>query len=423
MLDIKRIRQDRADVERRLARRGQDFELGQIEQIDEHKRTLAARLQELQAERNQLSKQVGQYKREGRDAEDIMQRTRQIGEHIKGLQQQDRELDTRLREFLLRIPNTPDDRVPIGADEADNLVLRHWGQLPDFDFEPRSHDELGTTLGIFDFERGVKIAQSRFSLLKGTAARLERALAHFMLDLHTAEHQYLEVQPPLLVNAQSMTATGQLPKFADDLFHADADDLYLIPTAEVPVTNIHRDEILPADELPLRYTAWTPCFRREAGSYGKDTKGLIRQHQFNKVELVCFSHPDRSDNELETLCSHAERVLQLLELPYRVVCLCGGDLGFSARRTYDIEVWLPSQNCYREISSCSNFGDYQARRAGIRFKDENGKNRLVHTLNGSALAVGRTLVALLENGQDADGGIRIPVALQPYMGGQERIEP
>lgn len=422
MLDIKSIRDNGAEVQARLHRRHPDLNLGDLLALDVQRREITSELQAKQSLRNDASKQIGKLKAQGQDTAPIMEQMKSLADEIKALELRSRELDEQQNTLLLGFPNLPHPSVPAGAGEEENVEIRRWGTPRQFDFEPRPHDELGTALGMLDFARGVKIAQSRFTLYKGMGARLERALINFMLDIHTGEHGYTEVQPPLLVNRESMTATGQLPKFEEDLFATEGGNLLLIPTAEVPVTNIHRDEILPVDALPLNYTAYTPCFRREAGSYGKDTKGLIRQHQFNKVELVKFCHPDTSYEELETLLRHAEVILQRLELPYRVVCLCSGDLGFSAAKTYDIEVWVPSQNTFREISSCSNFEDFQARRGAIRFKDAHGKNRLVHTLNGSGLAVGRTLVAILENCQNSDGSISIPKALIPYMGGLERID-
>ncbi|UCZ56957.1 serine--tRNA ligase [Desulfurispirillum indicum] len=422
MLDIKSIRDNGAEVQARLHRRHPDLNLSDLLALDVQRREITSELQAKQSLRNDASKQIGKLKAQGQDAAPIMEQMKSLADEIKALELRSRELDEQQNTLLLGFPNLPHPSVPAGAGEEENVEIRRWGTPRQFDFEPRPHDELGTALGMLDFARGVKIAQSRFTLYKGMGARLERALINFMLDIHTGEHGYTEVQPPLLVNRESMTATGQLPKFEEDLFATEGGNLLLIPTAEVPVTNIHRDEILPMDALPLNYTAYTPCFRREAGSYGKDTKGLIRQHQFNKVELVKFCHPDTSYEELETLLHHAEVILQRLELPYRVVCLCSGDLGFSAAKTYDIEVWVPSQNTFREISSCSNFEDFQARRGAIRFKDATGKNRLVHTLNGSGLAVGRTLVAILENCQNSDGSISIPKALIPYMGGLERID-
>ncbi len=347
---------------------------------------------------------------------------RQVSQRIKAMDEELKQVDEDLHRFLLTVPNLPHPSTPVGASESDNVQVRTWGEPRQPGFEAKPHWEIGEALGILDFERAAKITGARFVLYRGAGARLERALINFMLDLHTGDHGYLEVLPPFMVNRDSMTATGQLPKFEEDLFRLVDPDFLLIPTAEVPVTNIHRGEILKRSDLPIRYTAYTPCFRREAGSYGKDTRGLIRQHQFNKVELVKFTHPSESDAELEKLTADAEKVLQLLELPYRVMALCSGDIGFSAAKTYDIEVWLPGQSCYREISSCSTFGDFQARRAGIRFReDEKAKPEFVHTLNGSGLAVGRTLVAVLENYQREDGSVVVPQALRPYMGGMERI--
>jgi len=347
---------------------------------------------------------------------------KEVSGRIKELDGELREVEESLEGLLLTVPNIPHAATPVGASEEENVEVRQWGTPGSFDFEVQDHVDIGAGLGILDFERASKLSGARFSLLKGAGARLERALINFMLDLHTTEHGYQETLPPFLVSRQTMTGTGQLPKFEDDLFHTEDVDLFLIPTAEVPVTNIHRDEILGADELPLCYTAFTPCFRKEAGSHGRDTRGLIRQHQFNKVELVKFVKPEDSDTELEKLLGNAETVLQKLGLPYRVVDLCTGDIGFSAARTFDIEVWLPAQNCYREISSCSTFTDFQARRANIRFRREpKAKPEFVHTLNGSGLAVGRTLVAILENFQQADGSVIIPEALRPYMGGMEKI--
>lgn len=417
MLDMKALSENIEFFQTQLARRGGSWSLEPLAQLNSTKKELTAQMQKLQEERNATSKQVAVYKKEGRDATPIMERMREVGETIKGLEAQVKELEEQERAIALGLPNVPHESVPTGTSETDNVEVRRVGTLPTFDFPVRSHDDIGTANDWLDFPRGVKIAQTRFTVVKGMAARLERALINFMLDIHTEEHGYTEVQVPLLVNRDSMTATGQLPKFEEDLFACEAGNLLLIPTAEVPVTNIHRDEILPLAALPTCYVAYTPCFRREAGSYGRDTKGLIRQHQFNKVELVKFAHPDTSYDELEKLLANAETILQRLGLPYRVVALCGGDLGFSAAKTYDIEVWLPSQGCYREISSCSNFEDFQARRAQIRFKDEKGKNRLVHTLNGSGLAVGRTLVAILENYQQADGSVKVPAPLIPYLGG------
>jgi seryl-tRNA synthetase len=347
---------------------------------------------------------------------------REVSQKIKGMDEELKLVDEELNGFLLTVPNLPDPATPLGISESDNVLVRTWGEPGSYSFTPKPHWEIGEELGILDFECGAKLTGARFTVYRGAGARLERALINFMLDLHTGSHGYLEILPPFMVNSESMTATGQLPKFEEDLFKLKDSDFYLIPTAEVPVTNIHRGEILKKGDLPICYAAYTPCFRREAGSYGKDTRGLIRQHQFNKVELVKFTHPSESSAELEKLTQNAEKVLQLLQLPYRVMALCSGDIGFSASKTYDIEVWLPGQSCYREISSCSTFGDFQARRAGIRFREEEkSKPEFVHTINGSGLAVGRTLVAILENGQQADGSIVIPELLRPYMGGLERI--
>ena len=347
-----------------------------------------------------------------------------MGEEIKELEQQVRQAEEKVRELLLGVPNIPHSSVPVGGGAHENKEVRRWGEPKKFDFEPKAHWDLGPSLGILDFERAAKIAGGRFAVYSGVGAKLERALANFMLDIHTGEHGYTEILPPFIVNSASCYGTGNLPKFADDLFRLEGTDYWLIPTAEVPLTNLHRDEILEAERLPVRYSAWTACFRSEAGSYGKDVRGIIRQHQFQKVELVTLSLPERSLDELEALTGHAEVILQRLGLPYRVVALCTGDMGFASAKTYDIEVWLPSSGEYKEISSCSNFGDFQARRANLRFRrGKGGKTELVHTLNGSALAVGRTWLALIENYQQADGSVVIPEALRPYLGGQERILP
>jgi seryl-tRNA synthetase len=353
----------------------------------------------------------------------MVARMGEVNERIKALDAEAKLVDDQVRAFQLSVPNVPHESVPDGAGEEDNPVVRHWGEPRAFDFEPRNHWELGPELGGLDFERAAKLAGSRFAVLWGWAARLERALISFMLDVQTGEHGYVEVMPPVIVNSAAMTGTGQLPKFADDLFKLEGWDYYLIPTAEVPVTNLHAGEVLDESDLPRRYASFTPCFRSEAGSYGKDTKGLIRLHQFNKVELVRFERPEDSYAALEELTAHAEEILKRLELPYRVIELCTGDLGFSAAKTYDLEVWLPGQEAYREISSCSNFEDFQARRANIRYKPAGGKSEFLHTLNGSGLAVGRCLVALIENFQRADGSISVPGALRPYMGGLEAIGP
>ena len=365
---------------------------------------------------------MGRLKKAGEDASSLQAQVKDISSRAKDLDRRLAEIEQELDQILMGLPNIPHPTVPVGSDEAENRLERTWGRPPEFDFEPKPHWELGEELGILDFERAAKLSGARFAVLFGAASLMERALINFMLDLHTREHGYKETLPPFMVNTPSMTGTGQLPKFAEDLFRLENGDYWLIPTAEVPVTNLHAQEVLKASELPLRYTAYTPCFRAEAGSYGRDTRGLIRQHQFDKVELVTFSLPEASYDILEELTGHAEKVLKLLELPYRVVSLCTGDLGFSAAKTYDLEVWLPSAGVYREISSCSNFEAFQARRAGIRLKREGQKGtELAHTLNGSGLAVGRTLVAIMENCQQADGSITIPKALRPYMGGMEAI--
>ncbi|RII28401.1 MAG: serine--tRNA ligase [Geobacter sp.] len=421
MLDVKYIRDNLESVEARLATRGPGVSLSGFRQLDERRRELLLQSETLKALRNKVSEEISRIKDKSQ-AQGRIAEMREVSQQIKGLDDQLRGVEEELQQILLTVPNIPHPDVPLGTSESDNVEVRKWGVPPQPAFTPKPHWELGESLGILDFERGTKIAGARFTLSRGAGARLERALINFMLDLHTERHNYVEMLPPFMVNRESMTATGQLPKFEDDLFHVDEPDYFLIPTAEVPVTNIHRGEILRGVELPLCYTAYTPCFRKEAGSYGKDTRGLIRQHQFNKVELVKFVRPDTSDVELEKLLADAEKVLQLLELPYRVMALCTGDIGFSAAKTYDIEVWLPGQDTYREISSCSSFGDFQARRAGIRYReDEKAKPEFVHTLNGSGLAVGRTLVAILENYQQEDGSVTVPSALLPYMGGVERI--
>ncbi len=421
MLDLKYLRDNLEEAQRRLATRGEEANLAAFTDLDRRRRELLGESEALKAEKNRVSAIIGQTKDKGQVQGEIA-RMKEVSAQIKTLDDELKSVEENLQGLLLRIPNIPHEETPVGASEADNREVKRWGEIPTFSFEPKSHWDIGEGLGILDFERGTKITGTRFTLYRGAAAKLERALINFMLDLHTGEHKYVEILPPLMVNRDSMTGTGQLPKFEDDLFHLDDPDYFLIPTAEVPVTNIHRNEILAGSDLPVCYTAYTPCFRKEAGSYGKDTRGLIRQHQFNKVELVKFVKPEDSDAELAKLLDNAEEVLRRLKLPYRVVDLCSGDLGFSAARTFDIEVWLPGQATYREISSCSNFRDYQARRAAIRFRREDGeKPELVHTLNGSGLAVGRTLVAILENYQQADGSVLVPEALRPYMGGLERI--
>ncbi|MCD4749996.1 MAG: serine--tRNA ligase [Thermoanaerobaculales bacterium] len=419
------FRRDPERIRRMLAERHTDAPFDRLLEVDGSWRELVLQLDELKARRNIGSKEIGGLFREGRgqEAESRKAEMSRIGDQIKEIEERAHLLEQELAELELSLPNLLHETVPAGATENDNLEVRTWGVPPTFSFEPQAHWDLGPSLGVVDFERAAKVAGARFAVLKGAGAALERALISLMLDIHTREHGYTEVLTPYIVNSASLQGTGQLPKFADDLFHLDGHDLYLIPTAEVPVTNLHRDETLDEAQLPLRYCAFTPCFRSEAGSHGKDVRGLIRQHQFHKVELVQLTTPQQSIESLEELTGHAERVLQVLELPYRVVILCAGDVGFSAAKTYDLEVWLPGQNRYREISSCSNFSDFQARRALLRYRpDEGGKARLVHTVNGSGLAVGRTLVAVLENYQQKDGSVVVPTALRPYMGGLELIE-
>jgi len=424
MLDVKFVREHQEEVELALRNRGQEISLEEFRRREAERRQFLTRLEELRHERNNLSKEVGALMQAGKrdEAKPLRDRSTAINEESKDLEARTEAQDAWVREFLLNLPNLPHESVPVGAGSDDNPVAHTWGEAPRFDFPPKAHWDIGENLGILDFERAAKITGARFALLKGAGAQLERALINFMLDLHTGKHGYTEVLPPFIANEASLRATGQLPKFQEDLFKLEGLNYYLIPTAEVPVTNIHRDEILPAEDLPLSYTAYTPCFRSEAGSYGKDVRGLIRQHQFNKVELVKFTLPENSYDELERLLHDAEEVLQELDLHYRVVVLCTGDMGFAAAKTYDIEVWLPGQDLYREISSCSNFESYQARRAAIRCRRPGAKGaELVHTLNGSGLAVGRTMVAILENYQQADGSVVIPEKLRPYMGGMEKI--
>jgi len=421
MLDIRFIRENLEEVEARLNSRGGGVSFAGFRELDDTKRSLLQEAENLKALRNRVSDEISRVKDKSQVQEQITA-MREVSQRIKALDEELKGVEESLELFMLTVPNIPSAETPVGASEADNKEVRRWGNVPVFSFQAKPHWEVGENLDILDFERGSKITGARFTLYKAAGARLERALINFMLDLHTDSHNYIEMLPPFMVNRESMTATGQLPKFEDDLFHMEGVDYFLIPTAEVPVTNIHRGEILKGSQLPIAYVAYTPCFRREAGSYGKDTRGLIRQHQFNKVELVKFSHPSNSMKELEKLLDNAEEVLRHLELPYRVVELCTGDIGFSACRTFDIEVWLPGQNTYREISSCSNFGDFQARRGGIKFReDEKAKPEFVHTINGSGLAVGRTVVAILENCQQEDGSVVIPMALRPYMGGLEKI--
>jgi len=399
--------------------------LDRLLDVDRRWRALVVQVEDLKARRNAGSKEIGTLFRDGKrdEAEAKKAEMGAIGDEISSIEEQSKALETELAALEMSFPNLPAETVPVGADEGANRVDRKWGSSPDFDFEPQAHWDLGPALAIIDFERAVTIAGGRFAVLRGKGAALERALISYMLDLHTTEHGYTEILPPAVVNTESLQGTGQLPKFADDLFHLDDTDFYLSPTAEVQLTNLHRGEVLEEESLPVRYCAFTPCFRAEAGSYGKDVRGLIRLHQFNKVELVQLTLPDQSSDALDTLTGHAEAVLQGLGLPYRVVSLCTGDLGFSAARTTDLEVWLPGQSAYREISSCSSFTDFQARRAGLRYRPaEGGKARLLHTVNGSGLAIGRTMVAVLENYQQADGSVVVPEVLRPYMGGLEVIE-
>jgi seryl-tRNA synthetase len=421
MLDMKFIRDNLEEAERRLRTRGGGSCLDGFRELDNRRLTLVRESEALKALRNTVSEEIARIKDKSQ-AQDKILEMREVSQRIKGMDEELKQVDEELGGFLLTVPNLPDPSTPLGTSENDNVLVRTWGEPGTYSFAPKPHWEIGEELGILDFECGAKLTGARFTLYRGAGARLERALISFMLDLHTDRHGYLEVLPPFMVNRESMLGTGQLPKFEEDLFKLVDPEFFLIPTAEVPVTNIHRGEILKKSDLPICYAAYTPCFRREAGSYGKDTRGLIRQHQFNKVELVKFTHPSESAAELEKLTGNAETVLQLLGLPYRVMALCSGDIGFSASKTYDIEVWLPGQSCYREISSCSSFGDFQARRASIRFREEEkSKPEFVHTINGSGLAVGRTLVAILENGQQGDGTVLIPQKLRPYMGGLERI--
>ncbi|MFN3750776.1 MAG: serine--tRNA ligase [Thiobacillus sp.] len=432
MLDIQLLRKDAALVAERLAARGFVFDTARFETLEAERKTIQTRTQEAQSRRNTLSKQIGMMKGKGEDTAAVMAEVAGLGDELKALETRLSELQAELNDFLMGVPNLPHESVAVGKDETANVEVSRWGTPRTFDFPVRDHVDLGENLGQLDFAAAVKLAGSRFTVMKGALARLHRALAQFMLDVHTREHGYTEVYVPYLVNADSLRGTGQLPKFEADLFHvprdskqseADADRLYLIPTAEVPVTNLVRDEIVPADALPLKFVAHTPCFRSEAGSYGRDTRGMIRQHQFDKVEIVQMVRPEDSYAALEELTGHAEAILQKLGLPYRKILLCTGDMGFSSAKTYDLEVWLPAQNTYREISSCSNFEAFQARRMQARTRNAQGKPELLHTLNGSGLAVGRTLVAILENYQNADGSVTVPDALRSWMGGVDRILP
>ncbi|MBC2731113.1 serine--tRNA ligase [Thiobacillus sp.] len=424
MLDIQLLRKDAVLVAERLAARGFAFDTARFETLEAERKSIQTRTQEAQSRRNTLSKQIGMMKGKGEDTTAVMAEVAGLGDEQKQLEARLSELQAELNDFLMGVPNLPHESVAVGKDETANVEVSRWGTPRQFDFPARDHVDLGEGLGQLNFEAAVKITGSRFTVMKGPLARLHRALAQFMLDVHTSEHGYTEVYVPYLVNADSMRGTGQLPKFEEDLFHVprtDSDKLYLIPTAEVPVTNLLRDEIVAAEALPLKFVAHTPCFRSEAGSYGRDTRGMIRQHQFDKVELVQMVKPEDSYAALEALTANAETILQKLGLPYRKMALCSGDMGFSSAKTYDLEVWLPAQNTYREISSCSNFETFQARRMQARFKTGQGKPELLHTLNGSGLAVGRTLVAILENYQNADGSVTVPEALRPWMGGLERL--
>ncbi len=422
MLEIKFVRQNLADVRQALAERGSHVDWDTFSQADLQRTTILKEIEALRHNRNTVSEQIARLKKQGEPADEMVNEMRAVGDRIKDLEVELVQHEGKLQNILLSVPNIPHKSVPPGQNADDNPVVKTVGQPAVFDFEPKGHWDIGEALGILDFGRAAQITGARFPLYLGAGALLERALINFMLNTHTLEHGYTEVLPPFIVNRQSLIHTGQLPKFEEDLFKLENWDYFLIPTAEVPVTNIHQGEILPEERLPIYYTAYTPCFRSEAGSYGKDTRGLIRQHQFNKVELVKFATPETSYDELESLLRNAETILQRLAIPYRVVALCHGDLGFAAAKTYDIEVWMPAQGVYREISSCSNFEDFQARRANIRFKRKGQKGtQLVHTLNGSGLAVGRTVAALLENYQQADGSVVVPEALRPLMGGKERI--
>lgn len=422
MLDIKLLRDHLDEVKARMSTRGIPIDWDQFVSLDRERRDTVANTERLKEKKNRLSGEIGKLKKSGADASTLMREVEELSEAIRSSEGPLADIEARFEQLMLTLPNLPHASVKVGKDERDNREVRRWGEPPKFGFAPKNHWDIGEELGILDFARAAKIAGARFAVYRDAGAKLERALINFMLDLHTGENGYKEMLPPALVNRAALVGTGQLPKFEDDLFHVVPGDYFLIPTAEVPLTNLHRDEMLERDELPIKYVAYTPCFRSEAGSYGKDVRGLIRQHQFNKVEMVKLTEPEDSYNELETMVRNAEDVLKRLELPYRVVELCTGDMGFGAAKTYDLEVWLPGQNTYREISSCSNCEEFQARRANIRYrKEKKGRPLFVHTLNGSGLAVGRTLVAVLENYQQEDGSVIIPNALRDYMGGLDRI--
>lgn len=414
MLDLKKVCDNIEYVEERLSGRSGHFPIAEVAQKAKRRKEIIREVEALKAEKNKVSAEIAQMKRDGKACDDLIKKMRDEGDKIKALDDELSEVESSLKELMYAIPNLPDESVPVGSDSDDNVEVRRWGEPTKFDFEPKAHWDIGTSLDMLNFEQAGKITGTRFTVYRNWGAKLERAIMNLMLDTH-AKSGYTEIFPPFMVNRDSMLGTGQLPKFEEDMFAVKGTNYYLIPTAEVPVTNLHRGDVLSADQLPIKYCAYTACFRAEAGSAGRDTRGLIRQHQFNKVELVKFAHPDHSFEELESLTNDAEKVLQLLKIPYRVVCLCTGDLGFSSTKTYDIEVWLPSYGRFVEISSCSNFVDFQARRANIRFK-ENGKTQFVHTLNGSGLAIGRTTAAVMENYQNADGSITVPEALRPYIG-------
>ena len=427
MLDIQLFRTDLDGTAKRLAGRGFQLDVEAFRVLEDERKTIQVKTQELQAKRNQSSKLIGQAKAKGEDASAIMSEVANLGDELKVAEAQLESVQTKVQELLLNVPNLPDASVPVGKSADDNVEVRRWGTARKFDFEVKDHVDIGTNLGGLDFETAAKLAGARFTLMRGKIARLHRAIAQFMLDTQTQDHGYIEHYTPYIVNSETLLGTGQLPKFKDDMFavrkggDAEAEDLYLISTSEISLTNTVRGEIIPLDQLPLKLTAHTPCFRSEAGSYGKDTRGMIRQHQFDKVEMVQIVHPEKSYVALEEMVGHAEAILQKLELPYRVMALCTGDMGFGAAKTYDLEVWLPAQNAYREISSCSNCEAFQARCMLARFRNTQGKTELLHTLNGSGLAVGRTLVAILENNQQVDGSVSIPSVLRPYMGGLEKI--
>ncbi len=414
MLDLKKVCDNIEYVEERLSGRSGHFPIAEVAQKAKRRKEIIKQVEALKAEKNKVSAEIAQMKREGKACDDLIKKMRDEGDKIKAFDDELSEVENSLKELMYAIPNLPDESVPVGSDSDDNVEVRRWGEPTKFDFEPKAHWDIGTNLDMLNFEQAGKITGARFTVYRNWGAKLERAIMNLMLDTH-AKSGYTEIFPPFMVNRDSMLGTGQLPKFEEDMFAVKGTNYYLIPTAEVPVTNLHRGDVLSADQLPIKYCAYTACFRAEAGSAGRDTRGLIRQHQFNKVELVKFAHPDHSFEELESLTNDAEKILQLLKIPYRVVCLCTGDLGFSSTKTYDIEVWLPSYGRYVEISSCSNFVDFQARRANIRFK-ENGKTQFAHTLNGSGLAIGRTTAAVMENYQNADGSITVPEVLVPYIG-------